>query len=61
MPKQKLVKRAITKEQFLAILDKAAQPIKKQEPVSTSTQTSEIGHADGCDEMHTHSDRTEGT
>lgn len=58
---RKIVKRSITKEQFLNLLSKAAQPIKKQEPVSTSIQTSESHHSDDCAETHTHSDKTEDT
>ena len=57
--KRKAVKQSITKEQFLAILHKAAQPIKGwQQSDSASGQTSETGHADGCDEKHTRSDKT---
>lgn len=58
---KKITRHPITKEQFLAILNKAAQPIKDwQQSDSTSGQTLETGHSDGYDEKHTRSNKTEG-
>lgn len=57
MPKRKIVKRNISKEQFLTMLDRAIRPVKK--PVdSTSTQTSESRPADDYSEKRTRSNRT---
>ena len=58
MPKRKPVKRDITKEQFLTILDRA---IAKKPTDSTSVQTSKSRPADDYNEKHTRSNKTEGT
>ena len=58
--KDKTAKRNITRDQFLAILHKAAQPVKDwQQSDSGSKQTSRLHHVDDYAEKNTHSDRIE--
>jgi len=57
MPKKKVIKRKITKQQFLTILDRAIA--KKSD--SASAQTSESHRSDDYSEKRTHSSKTEGT
>jgi len=60
MPKRRVVKRDITKEQFFALLNKAAQP-RPSESDEASLETSDIPQDDGCSEIGIHSDMTEDT
>jgi len=56
---RKIIKRKITKDQFLAILSKAAQPVKDwRQSDSASGQTSESRLSDGCVEKRTRSGKT---
>ena len=52
----------LTKARFLALLRRAAQPIKKDagEPAPSSHQTAESHRPDGCTETHMHQGKTEG-
>ena len=52
----------LTRAEFLALLRRAAQPLKKVagEPVPSSGQTSESHRPDGCTETHTHQGKTAG-
>lgn len=58
MPKRKIIKRNITKEQFLTILDRA---IAKKPTDSTSVQTSKSRPADGYIGKRTRSNKIGGT
>jgi len=59
MPKRKVIKREITKEQFLTILGRACEPIEKSQPDSEPTETSELHHPDDYNEKYIHSSKTE--
>ena len=52
----------LTRAEFLALLRRAAQPLKKVagELVPSSGQTSESHRPDGCTETHTHQGKTGG-
>ena len=57
MRKRKIIKRDITKDQFLTILNRACRPANQQSD-SESVETSESHHSDDYSEKHTHSDKT---
>ena len=61
MPKRKLIKQDITREQFHALVKKAAQPIEPNESDSEQLEISGIPQDDGCSETDIHSDMIEGT
>jgi hypothetical protein len=58
MKKHKSNPHNISRDQFHALIKKAAQPVQKS-TVSDSehSQTSAEGHSGGCNETHTHSDK----
>ena len=60
MRQRKIIKRDLTEEQFMVILGKVCQPVKKKptESDSEQLQTSVARHSDGCSETHTHLDKT---
>jgi len=59
MTKRRVEKSGITHGQFHSLIKKAAQPIEKPtESDAGQSQTSAEGHSDGCNETHTHSDKT---
>ncbi|MGD0331484.1 MAG: hypothetical protein ABSB40_13745 [Nitrososphaeria archaeon] len=61
MPKRKMVKRDITREQFYALLGKAAERVKPTESDLEPLETSDVPQDDGCSEIDIHSDMTEDT
>ena len=60
MPKRKIVKRDITREQFHQLIRAAAQP-RPSESDEASLETSDVPQDDGCSEIDIHSDMTEDT
>jgi hypothetical protein len=60
MPKRKIIKRDITKEQFFALLNKAAQPCPNESDEAL-LETLAVPQDDGCSEIDIHSDMTEDT
>ena len=60
MPKRKIIKRDITKEQFFALLNVASQP-RPNESDEALLETSVVPQDDGCNETDIHSDMIERT
>ena len=61
MPRREIIKRDITREQFHALVKKAAQPLEPSESDSEPLETSVVPQDDGCNEIDIHSDMTEDT
>jgi hypothetical protein len=59
---REVVKREITEEQFMNILERVCQPVQDESKSDLKEgQPSAIHQSDGCSEMHTHSNKTVNT
>jgi len=58
---RKVVKRDITRDQFHALVKKAAQSVEPSESDLEQSGTLEQNQDDGCSEIDIHSDMTEDT
>ena len=61
MPERHITKRDITRDQFHALIKKAAQPIEPSESDLEQSGTLEQNQDDGCSGIDIHSDMTEDT